>query len=349
LSLCVDFEIHSLTYRESFRKNSSLENRQSIIVTVRGPNTTGIGESAPLPEWTEGPEECRKTLQSIRRQGSYSVDDFESVLDQIEDTPAARHGIHQALLDLKSKSKNQSIAEFLRPGVTNPTPIEVNDLIPGDPSLRQLIDSKQSGYRIVKIKIVPDNLDQLETFSFFDSESDGSGRLRIDFNETVNPSYDSDFLETLRSLPLDYVEQPFERTRLPLHADLRKQDITVALDESLSEFTVGEISRSNSADALVIKPMMAGGIDRAETLIEQSLENNLKPVLTTSLEGAVGRAGTTQLARAYSEELAACGLATGNHLRNDRNWEEDHLEEGYLQLPEGTGNGLPADLEGEFL
>ncbi len=348
MSFRVDLQIRPLIYQDTLRTTQSFKDRQSTLVTVRGSNITGIGESAPLPAWTEGSEECRKTLRSIGQQGPYSLDDFGSVLEQLDGTPAARHGLHQALLDLKSTRQNQSIAGFLRSAGTKPSPIEVNDLIPGTPTFQQLIDSTRNGYRIIKIKVTPDNLDKLRTFSLFESDYDHSARLRIDFNESVKSSRVTNLPEILQSLPLDYVEQPFERTDLQTPAELKEHGIRVALDESLKEFTVDEISRHRAADALVIKPMMVGGIDRARTLIEQTIGNDLEPVLTTSLEGAVGRAGTTQLARAYSEELSACGLATGKHLRNGHNWEKKHLEEGYLQLPERTGNGLPEELKDEF-
>ena len=61
---------------------------------------------------------------------------------------------------------------------------------------------------------------------------------------------------------------------------------------------------------VVLKPMVLGGLGRALRLGREALQRELQVVVTSSLDGAVARAGAAHLAAALGSPLAA-GLATG--------------------------------------
>ncbi len=332
-----------LNYRAGFDSMGSLANRKSITVQLRKDGYVGYGESAPLKGRTESIDESRRCLNKISQTAPFPEKNSQTFLSQLENRPATRHGLHQALLDLRLKRKGQPMHNHFGKECYRADSIDVNDLIPGEPTVHKISESAREGYEVIKVKVDGSNTHRLKQLQDFSKNCTATARLRIDFNESLDDSSFRDVSNRLRSINPDYLEQPFDRHRLAGHACLRRRNLPVALDESLTEFTPSEIAEANAADVLVVKPMILGGLDKAAELVEDCVEHNIKPVITTSMEGAIGRCGTIQLSLSYAEILEACGLVTGKFLRNDPDWESDYLSNGCLSPPRGRGNCLPDD------
>jgi L-alanine-DL-glutamate epimerase-like enolase superfamily enzyme len=126
-------------------------------------------------------------------------------------------------------------------------------------------------------------------------------------------------------LDLEWLEEPAAPEDLP-RADL---GVSLAADESLAEGG-DPWSRWRSVPgfrAIVIKPMLVGGVQRTLDLAAEARALGVDAVLTHALDGPIAWTMTAELALALACEHA-CGLAphpglgeSGLHLDRLRNWQ----------------------------
>jgi L-alanine-DL-glutamate epimerase-like enolase superfamily enzyme len=337
----LSYSARSLHYKEAFRENLQLNERKSFIVRLDDDVTTGLGEATPLGDRTESSEETEQKLDELVLESPFDSGELDNLLTGLNAFPATRHGISQARYDLLEKNNSKSISDFFGSRTDDKNRVMVNDLIPVQCTIENLVNSMKSDYEVIKVKCTSLESNVLDTIASFSEDHRVGSGFRIDFNEKIPVEAQETLVSRVKSIPLDYLEQPFKRENLDAHQKLRESDVPVALDESLTEYSIDEIATHEAADAIVIKPMTAGGIDRASDIIIECMKNELEPILTTSMEGPVGRAGTIQLALAYSEVLGACGLMTGKFIKEDSNWESEYFDRGYLSPPQTPGNAIP--------
>ncbi|MDH4249314.1 MAG: hypothetical protein OEW39_16025, partial [Deltaproteobacteria bacterium] len=100
---------------------------------------------------------------------------------------------------------------------------------------------------------------------------------------------------------------------------------------------------------LILKPLALGGLWRAWSLAHRAHLAGLGVVVTTLLEGAVGRTGALHLASALrgdprlqspGMEPPACGLATGELLAQDFLEAPELPLQGGLMRPHAPGLGI---------
>jgi L-alanine-DL-glutamate epimerase-like enolase superfamily enzyme len=90
---------------------------------------------------------------------------------------------------------------------------------------------------------------------------------------------------------------------------------------------------------VVLKPMLLGGVLRALDLARRALQRGLRVVVTTSLDGAIARAGAAHLAAAVLAlgPQPAAGLATGRLLLDDVCPDPLAPEGGVVRIPQTPG------------
>src|SRR5262249_7045003 len=101
---------------------------------------------------------------------------------------------------------------------------------------------------------------------------------------------------------------------------------------------------AGAADALVIKPMRLGGLRHSLAVADTALRHGVALIVTSSLDGAIGRAGALHVAGAIEADPRvtrhqAHGLATGSLLLEDL---ADDIEprDGWLRPPNSPGLGI---------
>ena len=118
---------------------------------------------------------------------------------------------------------------------------------------------------------------------------------------------------------IDYIEQPLPAEALEDLAELRYHtDIPIAVDESLTDFQSAEkIIEEQAADVFIIKPRVSGGFTECKKIINLARKENIRTVITSSFETAIGRSACLHLTAA-NEITEVCGLATGCLLSEDK-------------------------------
>ncbi len=269
-------------------------------------------------------------------------------------TPAARHGVELALLDLAARRAGVPLARFLNPAAAGS--VEVNAVL-GEGSIEQTVRRAEAlageGYRTLKLKVgaAPPEEDTARVRAVRESVG-GEVRLRLDANEGWNEQAAPALLESLAPLDIEYVEQPLPAADIAGMARLAAgSPIPLAADEAVvSRAGARAILERRAANVLILKPMPLGGPLAALATARLAAEHGVPVVVTTTLDGSVARAGAVAAAGAVAGMAAlpadgagagmAHGLATGGLLESDLAPGAPFPNEGRMILSTEPGLGV---------
>ncbi|EMA37670.1 o-succinylbenzoate synthase [Halococcus hamelinensis] len=322
--------------------HGTIDARDGFVVRVEVDGTRGVGEASPLPGWTESLDDCADALERAQRTG---CDGWDAALADLDDAPAARHGLALALADARSRAADVPFYRYLGGDSTDRVP--VNATI-GDGSVEETVaearQAVEAGFTTLKVKVGTRAVDaDLERLRAVRAAVGADIALRADANAAWDASEARRALPELADLDLAYLEQPLSSTDLAGHSDLRG-DVPIALDESLAEHSVAAVVEAGAADRVVLKPMVLGGPDRAREAALAAREAGLDAVLSTTIDGALARAGAVHVAASLPDPPAA-GLATADRLATDLIPDPAPVDDGHADVPQGAGNA-PDPAEG---
>jgi o-succinylbenzoate synthase len=311
----------------------TIETRDGFVVRVTIDGTEGVGEATPLAGWTEPLDACRRALRGIEDPAS-AIED-----ERLSETPAARHGVSLAVLDARARAACQPLYRYLD-GTEHRESVPVNATI-GDGSPAETaaaaVTATVEGYRAIKLKVgartPAADIDRIEAVR----ERCPDVELRLDANGAWSRDTATELVPRLADLSVDVIEQPLPAEELAGHARLRGRGVEIAIDEGLSEHDPEEILSADAADLLVCKPMALGGVDRARRVVEAARSAGADALITTTIDGAIARAGAVHLAASVSP-VRPCGLATAGMLGSDLREGIAPIENGSAVVPQGKGN-----------
>lgn len=296
----------------------------------------GVGESTPLPGWTETHAVCKDALEGIERP--------ERALDGLDCRPAARHGVELLLEDASARAGTEPLYRSLGAEETVET-VPVNATIgdaDAETTAQRARAAVERGFECLKVKVgarpVEADIDRLDRVR----AAVGSGvELRADANGAWSLSEAREAFARFAEIGVEYVEQPLAATDLGGHAALRDGSVGVALDESLVAFEPRRILARGAADVLICKPMVLGGPRSARRVAADALATGVDPVVTTTLDGVVARTAAVHVAASVPGERAH-GLATAGLLAGDLGDDPAPVEEGAIRVPQDNGLGVTA-------
>jgi o-succinylbenzoate synthase len=314
----------------------TIEERTGFLVRVTVDGTEGVGEATPLAGWTEPMTACRAALEAVADPAAALAD------GTLTDRPAARHGVSLAVLDARARAAGQQLYRHLG-GPSERGQVPVNATV-GDgsetDSATAAARAVADGYPAVKVKVgarpLSADLDRLAAVR----ARCPNVELRADANGAWDRETAAAALSGFADHDVAFVEQPLAAAELAGHAALRELEVGVALDEGLVEHGIDAVIDAEAADVVVCKPMALGGVDVARDVAVRAREAGLGAVVTTTVDGAVARAGAVHLA-ASLPSLPACGLATGERLATDLRDAVAPVADGAVAVPQGKGNVPP--------
>jgi o-succinylbenzoate synthase len=332
---------------------ATYEAREGFVVRlVDDEGHVGWGEAMPLPEFgTESRAACEealhKHLERLRAEPiPEELDELAGSL-RVPETPAARHALEQALLDLLARRQGMPVSRLLskhaRPEVT------VNALLSAegaDALAREALHAVSQGYQTLKLKIGGRPLEEDEARVGAVRRAVGTGvQLRVDANGAWTEEEAEKGLALLDTWRLELCEQPLppeayaEMSRLQLRVPCPlAADESLALPEAVRAF-LGDLP---TVGILVLKPMVLGGLLPALALGYEAAFRGMEAYVTSSLDGVVARAGAAHLAAALPSGRHASGLAVGHLFRNEPAVHPYRPERGRILLPQTPGLGVHA-------
>jgi len=333
----IQFQPYQLDFCQPFQTAlGRLDYREGFVIEVRDRQTAkehiGLGESAPLAGFgMESLAETGKILEEAQRSlvnlEINSLSDIENLLKRYSRTPAARHGLELALIDLLSKSQNLSVPQLL----ANYFDSKVRDYVPVNgvigaiaPELASIKANEfmEQGFGCIKVKVgTSDFASDLLRVSAVRSQVGENVQIRIDANQGWSVQQAIANLEKLEPLQIEYVEQPVIASDLTGMAIVRRsQSIPVAADESVNNLLqLQQVIDAQAADIIVLKPMAMGGIITAYRAAMTAINAGLDVVITTTIDGAIARKAAWDLASTLPIKRA-CGLATGSLLKESSSY-----------------------------
>ena len=198
----------------------------------------------------------------------------------------------------------------------------------------------EDGFHVLKVKVGFRNLfDEMEHLDLLRSSYGENILFRLDVNGAFDLPKAIRFCKEMEAFNIDYIEQPLPSGELVDLAELRYHtNIPIAIDESLTDFDSAEKNiEQQTADVFVIKPMISGGFVESKKIVELARQENIRVVITSSLETEVGRMACLHLAAA-NEISEPCGVATGVFLQEDKKIE--NIREGKIALSQSYGLGV---------
>lgn len=343
--MIVELEPFSLPLARPLKTaHGTISAREGFLVTVETDLFRGLGEATPLPGWTEAREECRAALEGIEDpeatlEECVCTSDDASQAVALDGVPAARHGLTLAMADARARAADVPLYRHLGgevPVETVPVNATVGDASPGE-TAREVKQAVAHGFPAVKVKVgarpVVEDIERLRAVR----ELAPDVELRADANGAWTREAAAEVLTALVDLNVAYVEQPLPPDDLAGHADLRGGGVDVAIDEGVSVNGVDAVLAADAADVLIVKPMVLGGPDRARQAAVRAREAGLSAVVTTTLDGAVARAGAAHVA-ASLHDPPACGLATADRLTVDLLPDPVPVMDGAAYVPQSPGN-----------
>ncbi len=309
-----------------------LSHREGFIIEIRdrlphqGSQHIGLGESAPLDGFgmeslTMTEMVLKEAQRSLINSEIHNLNDIENLLTRYDSTPAAKHGIELALLDLLSQAQGLSISQLLANSVKGKVreQVALNAVIGAIAPELAVAKAQayiQQGYRCLKIKVGTKNFNaDFKRVEAVRSQVGNDIQIRIDANQGWSVTEAIANLKKLAPLQIEYVEQPVIARDLEGMAVVRRsQSIPIAADESVNNLTqLQQVINAQAADIIILKPMALGGILTAHQAALVAFHAGLDVVITTTIDGAIARKAAFALAAALPIQRA-CGLATGHLL-----------------------------------
>lgn len=350
-------------YEAAFRRpletaRAIYRSRRGWFVTLRdAEGREGFGEVAPLPEFgTEEPERAAQWLDRLSTEGLSvpASDDWEALTAVLSasgltptETPSTYAGVELALLDRAAKGRGLPLARFLSPTARDRQPVQRLLL---ETDLEALANEAMivvdAGYGTLKLKVGMGSLAQdFERVRTVRAAVGNQVRIRLDANGAWSPTEAMLVIDAFAPLGIDLFEQPIAATEHSFLAALRERGVPIAADEALVLPDVARrLIERHAVDAIVLKPMVLGGLGVARNLAEEAQARGLRVIVTSSLERSVGVAGALHLACSLSGEVEPCGLATLG-LFEERSGDLPVID-GSMPLPEGPGLGVRPPVEG---
>ncbi|MGZ6143024.1 MAG: mandelate racemase/muconate lactonizing enzyme family protein [Myxococcales bacterium] len=295
------------------------EFREGFVVLARDGELVGRGEAAPL-HGTESLQEC---FDQLRRAS----------LDELPTTPAARHAVELALLDLRAQRRRIPLARLLDARAAGTVPLSALLSAATMPELaREAQRLVADGFGTLKLKVgIGDDFARAAVVR--DAVGDGV-RLRLDANGAWDRDEALRKLHELAALDVELCEQPTEDL-----LGLGGSPVPIAADELVARDAGAALER---ADAIVVKPMLLGGLLPALAIARRALARGRQVIVTTSLDGAIARAGAAHLAAALLADgpQPAAGLATGRLLAEDVCLDRLAPVGSIVHIPDTPGLGL---------
>ncbi len=282
------------------------ERRGVLVRAETDLGSVGWGDAAPLPGFSR--ETLQETTAALERAARGDASDLPS---------AAQCGLDLALADAEAQDAGRRLAFSPDPAVTLP----LAGLVLNGPGAEARAERlAEAGYRTLKLKVGRESVDADAALIRAARDAVGPAvALRLDANRAWSGADARRFADALGDVALDFIEEPLaDPTGLPeLWLDT---GLPLALDETLQQ--PGPGSPGGGIDhvrgwvaAVVLKPMLVGGIGAALEISRRAAEVGVRTVISAAFESGVGLRGLVALAAATGGHAA--GLDTYRWLARD--------------------------------
>jgi len=334
-----DLSIYSISHK--FIKSLETSNfihsdRDSWIIKITTQDGfIGYGEASPISVFNEETFDASGyALEGFKLalKGAHNIEIDEMMILTKAHTlgaPSANFAIETALYDILSQKKQLPLCKFLNSKALSK--ISVNGVY-------QLTNLKN--YSVIKVKCGFRHLyNEIKLLAELSEKYDNSVRFIIDLNQAYDLPKAIRFFKEMDRFNIEYIEQPIEKNNFEDLLELSfHSDIPIALDESINNMeSINHALAINCGDVFIIKPQSMGSFFEITKAVQLVKNANKIPIITSSLEGVIGRLSTMHLSSS-NLIIDSCGLL----MEPIYNGEESiipKINNGILDIPNNIGLG----------
>lgn len=284
----------------------------AVLRLMRSDGMSGLGEASPLPGYS--PDSIADVAEELQRLADdpVLVDPLASPLELLLDTFAAhplkqasaRFALEAALLDWLGHTRGEPVHRVLGGDAERRT-VPIADLVmTADASSwpARTDELLADGATHLKLKIGSDLDSELEALRSIRSAHPRLP-LRLDANRRIPVAALRQHSDSLEALELELIEEPVAPEDWSTALGL---PLPFALDETLrDEGLARQLLESGRIVAVVIKPMVLGGLRASFEIAEYAAAHGAQYLVSHTFDGPIARAATAELALALQTELAA--------------------------------------------
>lgn len=347
--------------------HGALTDRAGLLVFLEAEGSlAGIGEATPWPLFDLGDVTDAASVLAARaprligRPATACTDAFADLDLAAPGVAAARCAIDLAAHDLLGKARGLSVAALLggsalSAGADGEHGVLVNATIGALPPAAAAKAAERAiaaGFGCLKIKVAAGPLAEDEARVAAVRDAAGPGvLLRIDANGGWTEAEAIAAIRRLARYDLELIEQPVAANDLAGLSRVRRAvSVPIAADEAVRDLaSARRIIALGAADALVIKPMTAGGLAAGRAILDLATAAGLAAFVTTTIDFGPGIAGALALSQAAARLNTGfarhCGLATADLLESTLVRDLPSALGGRMLVPRGPGLGVTLDTE----
>ncbi len=325
----VDLFSYNLPLKKSIQiNNTNINSREGILIRFRNnEGYTGWGESAPLPglskeTFEETLDELDLIIAELLKKEMFKR--FCNDLKYFKDwsltsnlKPTVKFGIETGLINLCAQTENYIFfknKEYKKKlyinGLLGKNNIAYND---------QISEFIKNGYSSIKIKVGNNNIqDDINKINSISKYTGNQISLRLDANRSWSINEALLFADKIKGSNIEYFEEPTYQLNEIEHF-YKKTGIYTALDETITENNYNTFKPLTGVKAIILKPVMLGGIFITLEWIKWANKFNIIPIISDTFSTGIGLKIEAVLASAVITEKINIphGLGTYSFLKED--------------------------------
>ncbi|MBR0573171.1 MULTISPECIES: o-succinylbenzoate synthase [Pasteurellaceae] len=280
---------------ELILRGQTLNIRQGLIVQLTKKGKVGIGEIAPLPSFSvETLPQAEKQVREVLKRLHYNQN-----LQLEKCFPSVSFGLSCAFAELNNELSTEKIKTQTAP------------LFKGNKT-EFITQLAQMETKIAKVKIAIQPPEQeAEAINQLLAEIPNL-TLRLDANRKWDwlqaVTFGKKFAKCHRSR-LEFIEEPCQTATLSQQF-AEKFQLPIAWDETSREPDFF-VKKQPNVTAIIIKPTLTGSLEKCKKLIEQTHQQGLQAVISSSIESSLGLSQLAHFSSQYTPNSIA-GLDTLN-------------------------------------
>ena len=324
-----------------------------VLVRLREDGAEGWGEAASWAPFTGSPEAAFAALDRYFRPlvEGRSACDRPIIMGEagraVAGAPEAKAALDTALADLAARQAGVPVWQMLGGRARARIPLSVSLADPdwgADAALcERLIEA---GIGIVKLKAgTRDGAFDTRRIEAI-RERFPSLRVRVDYNQGLEPFEAEARVREVAALAPDFIEQPVRAHHWELMRRLRDLPVPLLADESVfGPEDMARAIREGICDGVSVKLMKAGGLARAQTVARMAGAAGLSAYGGDMFETGLGHLAGTHMIAATPEVTLGCEFYQAAwYLQTDVLAEPFRVEDGAVVVPEGPGLGGVPDM-----
>lgn len=287
-------------------KKTFLSKDVIIIKAIDNSGNIFFSEVSPLPGFSfDDLTECKNELDNLiadKHTFPIKVGDLENHIKRLDKLPALKFGLEQLLLNLKVNTENQFAGKIKQNLINVNALVSANNL---EKTLKEIDNLISKGFNTIKLKCgIKKFSEEIKIIEEIFTKHQNNIKLRLDINGKWNYPEAKANIKALSRFNIEYIEQPVAEKNDLLNL-AETSEINLVPDESIKNYNDAiEFINSEKFQFLVLKPSIKIGIFDTIKIIETANAKDIKVIITSAFETAIGRTALIYLASLANHNFA---------------------------------------------